>query len=72
MKMSFADKNKGLPKGAWMSDTVSIRRIENDDDLWYAVMECRLQLELLYRQEIPRVGLWKGGRKTCHKNIKSS
>ena len=42
MKMSFADKVKSLPKDVWISETVSIRRIENDDDLWYAVVECKL------------------------------
>lgn len=45
MNMSFADKVKSLPKDIWISETVSIRSIENDDDLWYAVVECRLNPE---------------------------
>lgn len=45
MKLSFSDQLKSLPKDAWVSETVSIRRIENDDDLWYAVVECKLDPE---------------------------
>lgn len=45
MKPSFSDKVKSLPEDAWRSETVSIRRIENDDDLWYAVVECKLNPE---------------------------
>ena len=40
--MSFADKVKSIREDVWASETVSIRSIENDDDLWYAVVECRL------------------------------
>ncbi len=43
--MSFADRIKSLPRDAWVSEAVNIRRIENDDDLWYAVVECRLNPE---------------------------
>ena len=42
MKMSFADKLKSLPEDIWRSETLQIRSIEDDDDLWYAVVECRL------------------------------
>lgn len=45
MEMSFADKVKNLPEDVWISETVRIRRIENDDDLWYAVVECKLDPE---------------------------
>ncbi len=45
MNMSFADRIKSLPRDAWVSEAVNIRRIENDDDLWYAVVECRLNPE---------------------------
>ena len=42
MEKSLLDLIKKLPRDTWRSETVSIRRIENDDDLWYAVAECRL------------------------------
>lgn len=45
MKTSFADKLKNLPKDTWSSERLFIRPIENDDDLWYAVVECRLEPE---------------------------
>lgn len=42
MKPSFADKIKSLPKEVWSSEKLTIRPIENNDDLWYAVVECSL------------------------------
>lgn len=42
MKLSFADKIKSLPKEVLSSEKLTIRPIENDDDLWYAVVECTL------------------------------
>lgn len=45
MKPSFSDKVKSLPIDTWRSETVSIRRIENNNDLWYAVVECKLDPE---------------------------
>ena len=42
MKRSFAEQIKSLPKDVWTSERLTIRPIENDDDLWYAVMECTL------------------------------
>lgn len=45
MNESFADIVKSLPKAAWLSESVTIRVIENDDDLWYAVVECALKPE---------------------------
>lgn len=45
MELSFADKLKSLPKDIWSSERLSIRPIANDDDLWYAVVECRLHPE---------------------------
>lgn len=45
MELSFADKLKSLPKDIWSSERLSIRPIENDDDLWYAVVECKLHPE---------------------------
>lgn len=45
MELSFADKLKHTPKDIWSSERLSIRPIENDDDLWYAVVECRLTPE---------------------------
>ncbi|MBP3520705.1 MAG: GNAT family N-acetyltransferase [Oscillospiraceae bacterium] len=42
MKPSFADKIKSLPKEVWSSERLTIRPIENNDDLWYAVVECSL------------------------------
>ncbi len=43
VEISFADRIKSLSKDAWKAGTVAIRPIENDDDLWYAVVECRLR-----------------------------
>lgn len=42
MKPSFADQIKSLPKEVWSSEKLTIRPIENDGDLWYAVVECTL------------------------------
>ncbi len=47
MEKSLLDLLKNLPGDTWLSETVGIRKIENDDDLWYAVTEC----ELLPEQE---------------------
>lgn len=41
----FFQKVKRLPKESWSAETVRIRPIENDDDLWYAVVECELTPE---------------------------
>lgn len=45
MEKSLLELITALPGDTWLSETVSIRRIENDDDLWYAVAECRLSPE---------------------------
>ena len=45
MKPTFSDRLKALPPAIWESDTVKIRPIANDDDLWYATVECRLTPE---------------------------
>lgn len=45
MNKSFANQVKSLPKDTWMSEIVNVRAIENDDDLWYAVVECTLNPE---------------------------
>ena len=42
MEKSLLDLLKNLPRDTWSSETVSIRIIENDDDLWYAVVECKV------------------------------
>ena len=42
MEKPLFDLIKDLPSDTWLSETVGIRRIENDDDLWYAVAECRI------------------------------
>lgn len=42
MKPSLADKLRELPASVWASETLLIRPIENDDDLWYATVECQL------------------------------
>ena len=42
MSLSFADRVKSLSKDIWTSERLTIRPIENDDDLWYAVVECTL------------------------------
>lgn len=42
MKPSLADALRGLPEAIWTSETLLIRPIENDDDLWYATVECQL------------------------------
>lgn len=45
MEKSISDLLKKLTRDTWSSDTVSIRKIENDDDLWYAVAECKISSE---------------------------
>ena len=45
MSTSFADKVRNLPQNAWRSERLFIRPIQDDDDLWYAVVECRLHPE---------------------------
>lgn len=45
MEKSLLDLIKNLPRETWLSETVSIRKIENDDDLWYAVVECSVSPE---------------------------
>ncbi len=42
MGKSLLDLIKNLPRNIWLSETVRIRKIENDDDLWYAVAECNI------------------------------
>lgn len=42
MQTSFADKVKTLSPEVRSSERLFIRPIETDDDLWYAVVECRL------------------------------
>ena len=42
MEKSLSDLIKNIPRDTWQSETVSIRKIENDDDLWYAVVECSI------------------------------
>ncbi len=36
---------KALPTETWHAETVSIQPIRDDDDLWYATVECRLYPE---------------------------
>lgn len=45
MKTPFSQHLKSLPPSVWESDTVKIRPITNDDELWYATVECRLTPE---------------------------
>ena len=45
MEKSFSDKIKSLPKEIFTSETVSIRPIEDDADIWYAVVECKVTPE---------------------------
>lgn len=45
MEQSFADKVKSLPKDIWASEEIFIRSIQDEDDLWYAVVECSLTKE---------------------------
>lgn len=40
--MSLCDKLDALPRELFFAERVSIRPITDDDDLWYAVVECRL------------------------------
>lgn len=42
---TFADTLRELPAELFVSHTVSIRPIETEDDLWYAVAECKLTEE---------------------------
>ena len=45
METPFSNKVKNLPKEIFASETVSIKNIENDDELWYAVVECKITPE---------------------------
>ena len=45
MKNSLSEMLNNLPSDTWRSETVGIRKIENDDDLWYTVAECSLVSE---------------------------
>ena len=45
MEKTLSELLNSLPKDAWRAETVSIRKIENDDDLWYAVAECEITPE---------------------------
>lgn len=40
--MSLYSKLAALPRELFCGERVSIRPIEDDDDLWYATVECRL------------------------------
>lgn len=42
MKLSLADALRELPASVWKSETLLIRPIETDDDLWFATVECQL------------------------------
>lgn len=43
MKPSLADALRGLPGTVWKSEMLFIRPIENEDDLWFATVECTLR-----------------------------
>lgn len=45
MEKTLSELLNNLPSDTWRSETVSIRKIVNDDDLWYAVAECRIAPE---------------------------
>lgn len=45
MNINLAEMLKSLPTEIWCSETVSIQPIHDDDDLWYATVECRLYPE---------------------------
>ena len=45
MLTSFAGKVRTLPPDAWNSERLFIRPIQDDNDLWYAVVECKLHSE---------------------------
>lgn len=45
--MSLCDKLNALPRETFRGERVSIRPITDDDDLWYATVECRLLPEQL-------------------------
>lgn len=45
--MSLRDKLNTLPRETFRGERVSIRPITDDDDLWYATVECRLLPEQL-------------------------
>ena len=42
---NFADRLRALPAACFCGEGVVIRPIEDEDDLWYAVAECRLPPE---------------------------
>lgn len=43
MKPSLTDALRGLPGTVWKSEKLFIRPIENEDDLWFATVECTLR-----------------------------
>lgn len=45
IKKCFADKIRTLSAETFVSDKVGIKIIEDEDDLWYAVMECKITPE---------------------------
>lgn len=45
MKDNLIEPLKSLPEEIWHSEAVSIQPIRDDDDLWYATVECRLYPE---------------------------
>ena len=45
MNATIIQTLKALPAEIWHSETVSIQPIRDDDDLWYATVECRLYPE---------------------------
>lgn len=42
MEMTFSERLRQLPSSTWKSETVRIRPISNDQDLWYAIVDCKL------------------------------
>lgn len=42
MNRAFSEALRSLPCSAWQAAQVRIKPIENDDDLWYATVECTL------------------------------
>lgn len=45
METNIVETLKSVPAHIWHSETVSIQPIRDDDDLWYATVECRLYPE---------------------------
>lgn len=44
-EITFAELLKALPEENWKSELVGIRPIADEEDLWYATVECRLHPE---------------------------